>query len=322
MDLYFHRGRRLRRSSAMRALVRETTLDAGDLIQPLFVDETLPPKETKAIASMPGQFRWGEKAIIEEVKSYDGGGLGGIILFGIPKRKDALGTQGFADTGIVQRTVAAIKQAVPNMLVMTDVCCCEYTDHGHCGKLDGEHVDNDATLELLQKTAVSHAKAGADVVAPSDMMDGRVAAIRAALDDTGFAQTPILSYAVKYASGFYGPFREAADSTPSFGDRAGYQMDPANAREAMREAQADIDEGADMLMVKPGLPYLDIIRMLSESFAHPLFAYQVSGEYAMLKAAAQNGWLDENRTVVESLLSLKRAGCDGILTYYAKEFLE
>lgn len=316
----FHRGRRLRRTPALRDLVREHSVDAGDLIQPYFVDEMLEPHAVTPIGSMPGQFRYGEKALVDEAARLADAGVGGVILFGIPKEKDAIGSQGFAAEGIVQRSIAAIKARVPQLLVMTDVCCCEYTSHGHCGQLCGEEVENDATLRLLQQTAVSHARAGADIVAPSDMMDGRIAAIRQALDAAGFPQIPVLSYAVKYASGYYGPFREAADSTPAFGDRASYQMDPANVREALREAQADVDEGADMLMVKPGLPYLDIVRLLRDRFPLPLFVYQVSGEYAMLKAAAQLGWLDEARVALESLLAFKRAGADGILTYFAKDF--
>lgn len=267
---------------------------------------------------MPGVFNLSVDEILRECERALEDGIGGVILFGIPESKDAEGTGAWADNGIVQQTTRAVKERLPELLVMTDVCLCEYTDHGHCGLIEHNEVLNDPTLDLLAKTAVSHAEAGADIVAPSDMMDGRVGAIREALDNAGFAQTPILSYAVKYASAFYGPFRDAAGSTPQFGDRRGYQMDPANRREALREIALDLDEGADMLMVKPGLPYLDILRDVRESCEVPLGAYCVSGEYAMLKAAAQNGWLDERRAVLEALTSLRRAGADFILTYHAR----
>ena len=311
------RLRRLRGSSSLRNLVRETTLDAGDLILPLFAC----PGENvrREVPSMPGVFNLSVDELLRECEGALNDGVGGVILFGIPESKDAEGTGAYAESGIVQWAVRALKAELPELLVMTDVCLCEYTDHGHCGLIDDGKVLNDPSLELLAKTAVSHAEAGADVVAPSDMMDFRVGAIRSALDASGFSDTPILSYAVKYASAFYGPFRDAAGSAPQFGDRRGYQMDPANRREALREIALDLEEGADMLMVKPGLPYLDILRDVRNSCDVPLGAYCVSGEYAMLKAAAQNGWLDEKRATLEALTSLRRAGADFILTYHARD---
>ena len=311
------RLRRLRGSPALRNLVRETTLDAGDLILPLFA--CTGEGVRREVSSMPGVFNLSVDELLREAEGALREGVGGVILFGIPESKDAIGTGAYAENGIVQRATRALKAELPELLVLTDVCLCEYTDHGHCGLIDGERVLNDPSLELLAKTAVSHAEAGADIVAPSDMMDFRVGAIRAALDSAGFSETPILSYAVKYASAFYGPFRDAAGSAPQLGDRRGYQMDPANRREALREIALDLDEGADMLMVKPGLPYLDILRDVRNACDVPLGAYCVSGEYAMLKAAAQNGWLDEKRATLEALTCLRRAGADFILTYHARD---
>lgn len=317
MAFPIHRMRRLRASEPLRSLVRETRLAPGQLILPLFVC----PGEgvRREIAAMPGNFQLSIDQLVKECADARALGVGGVILFGIPERKDEEASGAYAEDGIVQRAVRALKREVPSLLVITDVCNCEYTSHGHCGKVVGDEVDNDTTLEWLAKTAVSHARAGADVVAPSDMMDGRVAAIRRALDASGFQMTPILSYAAKYASVFYGPFREAAESAPQFGDRRGYQMDPANAREAMREIELDIEEGADIIMVKPAMPYLDIIRRARERFDLPLAAYQVSGEFSMIVAAARNGWLDRQRAVLESLTAIRRAGADIILTYFAKE---
>jgi porphobilinogen synthase len=311
------RPRRLRKTAALRDMVRETSLSVKDFIYPLFVKHGDLIKEP--ISSMPGQFHFSVPAVAEEAEEIWHLGIPSVILFGLPDEKDAIGSRSYAAEGIVQRAVAAIKKTVPGMVVMTDLCLCEYTDHGHCGIIRNGNIDNDATLEILARQAVSHARAGADFVAPSDMMDGRVAAIRGTLDAEGFADTGILSYAVKYASAFYGPFREAADSTPQFGDRAGYQMDPANALEAIKEAVLDIEEGADMIMVKPALPYLDIVRRVREECLLPLAAYNVSGEYAMVKAAEQKGWLDGPRAMMEMLTSIKRAGADLILTYFAKE---
>lgn len=318
----FHRGRRLRRTATLRGLVRETTLSRDDLIQPYFVVDTDDPNFVKPIGAMPGQSQFGLNKLVERVGRAVDLGLAACILFGIPKVKDPTGSQGWAENGIVQRAVTALKRTYPDLCVITDVCLCEYTSHGHCGLVSGEEVLNDPTLELLAKVALSHARAGADMVAPSDMMDGRVLAIRETLDHQGFTQLPIMSYAVKYASSFYGPFREAAESPPQFGDRKTYQMDPANRREAFREALADLDEGADLLMVKPALPYLDILRDLRETTDVPLAAYQVSGEYAMIKAAAANGWIDEQTVVLETLTSIKRAGADLILTYFAENVLD
>ncbi|HDQ41635.1 MAG TPA: porphobilinogen synthase [Desulfonatronum sp.] len=317
----FFRGRRLRRTPTIRGLVQETRLNRQDLIQPYFVMETDDPYFIKPISAMPGQNQFGLAKLVERVGRAMDQGLFACILFGIPKTKDSSGSQAWAESGITQRAVAALKRSYPDLCVITDVCLCEYTSHGHCGLVSGQEVLNDPTLELLAKTALSHARAGADMVAPSDMMDGRVGAVRAALDSGGFMDLPILSYAVKYASGFYGPFREAAESPPQFGDRKTYQMDPANRLEAFREVRADVEEGADLLMVKPALPYLDILRDLREATDLPLAAYQVSGEYAMIKAAAQNGWIDEQTVVLETLTGIKRAGADLILTYFAEQVL-
>ncbi len=318
----FHRGRRLRRTATLREMVRETELRPADLIQGYFVVETPDPDFEKPIPSMPGQSQFSVEKLVARVGAAMDKGLRSVLLFGLPERKDPVGSGAYADEGIVQRAVMRLKEAYPELVVVTDVCLCEYTSHGHCGLLDGHgEVQNDPTLELLAKTAVSHARAGADIVAPSDMMDGRVGAIRAALDEAGFSHLPIMSYAVKYASAFYGPFREAADSAPAFGDRRGYQMDPANVREALREASADLAEGADILMVKPAMPYLDVLRLVRDAFDTPVAAYQVSGEYAMLEAAVANGWLDRKRAVLEALTGIKRAGADIIITYYAETVL-
>ena len=319
----FHRGRRLRRTPAIRDMVRETMLSRNDLLMPYFVAETGGMDMVKPIGSMPGQDQLGVNALIERVSQFVDKGLVSCMLFGIPNEKDPVGSQAYAENGVVQRAVRALKQKFPTLVVVTDVCLCEYTSHGHCGVLheDGE-VLNDPSLELLAKTALSHVEAGADIVAPSDMMDGRVASIRAILDDHGFETTPIMSYAVKYASSYYGPFREAAESTPKAGDRKAYQMDPANWREALREAAADVEEGADFLMVKPAGPYLDIIRLVRDTFDLPLAAYQVSGEYSLIKAASQLGWIDEPAVVMESLLAIKRAGADIILTYFTENMLD
>ncbi|MBC8418019.1 MAG: porphobilinogen synthase [Desulfobacterales bacterium] len=314
------RPRRLRRTRAIREMVRETTLSVKDFIAPLFVKPGEGVRDP--IPSMPGQFQFSPDTAVDEAVDLWSLGIPSIILFGLPDRKDATGSRSWADDGVVQRAVSAIKAQIPEMVVMTDVCLCEYTDHGHCGVIINNTVDNDATLELLARQAVSHASAGADFVAPSDMMDGRVAAIREALDQEGYQDTGILSYAVKYASAFYGPFREAADSAPQFGDRAGYQMDPANALEALKEAELDMEEGADMIMVKPAIPYLDIISRVREISLLPLAAYNVSGEYAMVKAAESKGWIDGERVMMEMLTSIKRAGADLILTYFAKEAAE
>jgi len=309
------RMRRLRGNPQLRDLVRETRLDAAQLIYPVFVR---PGKGiVSPISSMPGQSQFSVDTLVEMLARAMEHGLRSTILFGIPSMKDAVGSEAYAKDGIIQQTVRALKKELPEMLVFTDVCMCEYTDHGHCGVLDGETVDNDKTLELLAKVAVSHAKAGADVIAPSDMMDGRVAAIRDALDDNGFEKVPILSYAAKFASSYYGPFRDAAESPPSFGDRKSYQMDPANGEEALREVELDIAEGADMVMVKPGTPYLDILWRVKEAFGLPTGAYHVSGEYAMLKAAAANGWIDHDKVLMETLIGFRRAGADFILTYGA-----
>ena len=311
------RPRRLRRSGTIRALVRETKLSPDDLVYPLFVCEGEGVR--REIGSMPGAFNLSIDELVKEVEGARSSGVRAVILFGVPDQKDAAGTQAYAEDGITQRATRALKREVKDILVIADNCLCEYTDHGHCGVIEDGEVLNDPTLELLARTAVSQAEAGADIIAPSNMMDGFVVAIREALDEAGFEHIPIMSYAVKYASGFYGPFREAAQSTPQFGDRRGYQMDPANSREAMREAELDYQQGADILMVKPALPYLDIIRAVRERFDLPVAAYQVSGEYAMIKAAARLGWIDEERVALESLTSIKRAGADIILTYYARE---
>jgi porphobilinogen synthase len=311
------RMRRMRRSDALRRLVRETRLSRDDLVLPLFAVPGSGVRE--AVTSMPGVFRLSVDQIAEEAKAVADLGIPAVILFGIPEQKDPRGSGADAAEGIVQRAVGAAKRAAPELCVVTDVCLCEYTDHGHCGLLDGEEVANDPSLERLAATALSHARAGADIVAPSDMMDGRVAAIRAKLDAAHFESIPILAYSAKYASAFYGPFREAAESTPAFGDRRGYQMDPPNQREALREMQLDLDEGADILMVKPALPYLDVLAEARRRFDVPLAAYHVSGEYAMLMAAAERGWLDGPRAMLESLIAIKRAGADFILTYAAKD---
>src|SRR5213594_1950076 len=317
MGFPVHRPRRLRRSELIRALVRETDLSPGDLIAPLFV---CPGKRVRReIPSMPGQYNLSVDEAVAEAQEARSLGVPAVLLFGIPEAKDARASGAYDAHGIVQEAVAALKKEVRDLLVIADVCLCEYTDHGHCGVVQGDEILNDPTLELLAKTAVSQARAGADIVAPSDMMDGRVAAIRKALDAAGLDQVPILSYAAKYASGFYGPFREAAQSTPKFGDRRSHQMDPANAREAVREALLDVEEGADMVMVKPALPYLDVIYRVRQAVNVPVAAYHVSGEYAMLAAAAKNGWIDRDRVVLESLHSIRRAGADLIVTYFAKE---
>jgi porphobilinogen synthase len=301
-------------------MVRETTLSVKDFIYPVFVKPGEGIKDP--IASMPGQYQFSVDLVVKEAQEVWALGIPSIILFGLPDRKDAVGSRSYADDGVVQRAVSAIKKDVPDLVVMTDVCLCEYTDHGHCGLIKNGKVDNDSTLEVLARQALSHAKAGVDFVAPSDMMDGRVDAIRSALDEAGFHETGILSYAVKYASAFYGPFREAADSAPQFGDRSGYQMDPANAREAIKEAVLDMEEGADMIMVKPALAFLDILAEVREECLLPLAAYNVSGEYAMIKAADAKGWIDGTRVMMEVLFSIKRAGADLILTYFAKEAAE
>jgi len=300
----------------MRSLVRETRLEPSQMVLPLFVC----PGEgvRREIGSMPGNFQLSADQLMAECEEVLALGVGGVILFGLPETKDELASGAYSEDGIVQRALRAVKREFPNLLVMTDVCNCEYTSHGHCGMVVDNDVDNDASLDWLARTAVSHARAGADIVAPSDMMDGRVGAIRTALDQAGFSRIPILSYAAKFASVFYGPFREAADSTPQFGDRRSYQMDPANAREAMREIELDLEEGADMIMVKPAMPYLDLIREARTRFDVPLSAYQVSGEFAMIVAAAQKGWIDQERAMMESLTSIRRAGADFILTYFAK----
>lgn len=311
------RARRIRGKEQFRKMVRENAVSVNDLIYPMF--SAFGNNIKKEISSMPGIYQQSIEHIVAEAKEVFELGIPAVILFGIPESKDALGSDAWCDTGIIQETIRAIKAAVPELIVITDVCMCEYTDHGHCGVIKDGDVDNDATLELLAKEALSHARAGADMVAPSDMMDGRVAAIRDILDEHGFDKIPIMSYAVKYASGYYGPFREAADSTPQFGDRRSYQMDPANRREAFREAEQDVQEGADIIMVKPGLPYLDIVRDLRNEFDLPLAVYNVSGEYSMVKAAAQNDWIDEKRVVMETMLGFKRAGADLIITYHAKD---
>jgi porphobilinogen synthase len=312
-----HRMRRLRATEPLRSLVRETHLAPSQFILPLFVC----PGEgvRREISAMPGNFQLSIDELVKDCAEAASLGIGGVILFGLPESKDELASGAYAEDGIVQRAVRAIKREVPRLLVITDVCNCEYTSHGHCGKVVNGDVDNDATLEWLAASAVSHARAGADIVAPSDMMDGRVAAIRKALDGAGFANTPILSYAAKFASVFYGPFREAAESAPQFGDRRSYQMDPANGREAMREIELDIEEGADIVMIKPALPYLDLIRMARDRFDVPIAAYQVSGEFSMIVAAARNGWLDRERAMLESLTAIRRAGASIILTYFARD---
>ncbi len=312
-----YRPRRMRQNEAFRRMIRETILLTNDLIYPLFVVNGRGVKEP--IPSMPGQYHLSVDRLVETADTVRDLGIPGVMLFGIPEKKDPLGTQAYAAGGIVQRAVGAVKQKHPDLAVITDVCLCQYTDHGHCGVVDGDVIDNDGSLELIAKTALSHAKAGADMVAPSDMMDGRVAEIRDTLDENGFSGTPIMSYAAKYCSAYYGPFREAADSAPQFGDRRTYQMDPANAQEAIREASMDVEEGADIIMVKPALPYLDIIFRIREEIDLPVAAYNVSGEYAMIKAAEKMGWIDGQKVMMETLTAIKRAGADMILTYFALE---
>ena len=319
MDLTI-RPRRLRGNDNIRRLCRETRMSPDSLIYPIFVDETLRGK--RPIESLAGQYHYGLDCVAQAAQECLDHGVGRCILFGLPERKDALGSSAWDEHGVVQEAIRAIKAAYPDFYVITDVCMCEYTDHGHCGALCGHEVDNDATLELLAKTALSHARAGADMVAPSDMMDGRVAAIRAALDAGGYTGVPILSYSAKYASAFYGPFRAAAGSAPAFGDRRGYQMDPHNRKEARKECALDVEEGADILMVKPAMPYLDVLRECADAFDLPMCAYQVSVEYAMIKAAAAAGLIDEHRVMCESAVSIFRAGADMLITYYAKELAD
>lgn len=317
MEFPVYRPRRLRRNERLRDLVRETALSPKDLIYPLFVG----PGKDKAqpVSSMPGVAQLSVDRVVKECQEVASLDIPGVILFGIPERKDPSGAEAYSDSGVVQQAIREIKERVSGLLVITDVCLCEYTDHGHCGVIRDGEVDNDSTLELLSREALSHAKAGADIIAPSDMMDGRVGAIRRTLDQNGFQKISIMAYAAKYASGFYGPFREAAESTPQFGDRRSYQMDPGNAEEALREVELDIREGADIVMVKPAMSYLDIVYRVKEKFGYPVAAYNVSGEYSMIKAAGQNGWVDEQRIMMEVLLSIKRAGADMILTYFAKD---
>jgi len=320
MNFPDYRLRRLRKNTNLRRMVRETTLSVDDLVCPLFVTHGDGVK--KPIPSMPGHFQLSIDDLVEETKKIRNLKIPAVILFGIPETKDEEGSGAWVEDGMIQRAVRRIKDDVPDILVITDVCLCEYTSHGHCGVLDGEHVDNDATLELLARTALSHAVAGADMVAPSAMMDGQVLAIRDSLDEEGFGDIPIMAYAAKYASCFYGPFRDAAEGAPQFGDRTSYQMDPPNSREAIREMALDVDEGADIIMVKPALPYLDIIRLAKDEFDLPVAAYNVSGEFAMIKAADAQGWLDGKRAMMESLVSIKRAGADIIITYFAQEAAE
>src|SRR5215813_8665677 len=317
MPFPLYRPRRLRESPLLRKMVRETQLRVQDLVYPLFAVHGRGVREP--IASMPGQFRLSVDELLKECKDAASMGIPAVLLFGLPAEKDARGSEAYADDGIIQQAVRAVKETIPDLLVITDVCLCEYTSHGHCGVVEDGRVKNDPTLELIARTALSHVEAGADMVAPSDMMDGRVAAIREALDEAGYQETPIMAYSAKYASAFYGPFREAAESTPQFGDRRSYQMDPGNAAEALREVGLDVDEGADIVMVKPALPYLDVIARVRQEFGLPLAAYSVSGEFAMIKAAARLGWLDEERVVLETLTAIRRAGADLIITYLAKE---
>ncbi len=316
-DYPLKRLRRLRYNPLVRDMIRETHLNKSDLIYPLFV---CPGSKVKSeVKSMPGVFQMSIDVLVEECKEVESLGIPAVILFGIPEHKDEEGSEGYADDGIIQKAIRAIKKEVKSLLVITDVCLCEYTSHGHCGLLDGEVILNDETVSLLAKMAISHCNAGADIIAPSDMMDGRVLAIRKSLDYMGFTQIPIMSYAVKYSSGYYGPFRDAADSSPAFGDRRSHQMDVANSDEAMREAYSDVDEGADIIMVKPAGAYLDIIYRVKQGLGMPVAAYQVSGEYSMIKGTAQLGWIDEERVMLESLIAIKRAGADIILTYFAKD---
>ena len=314
------RLRRLRKNELLRNLVSETTISVDSFIYPLFISEEI--TKPKEIASMPGMKQWTIETVAQEAQRAYKLGIPAVLLFGIPKKKDALGIQAYAKTGVIQRAIKQIKKTVPEMLVITDVCLCEYTDHGHCGVIQNNLVQNDPSLKLLSAMALSHVQAGADMVAPSDMMDGRVGDIRKTLDKYGYEDTPIMAYSAKYASGFYGPFREAAQSTPQFGDRKTYQMDPRNVREAIRETALDIQEGADIVMVKPAMPYLDVIYRVKQEFNMPLAAYNVSGEFSMIKAAAQNGWIDEKRIVMEVLTGIKRAGADIIITYFAPQVAE
>jgi porphobilinogen synthase len=315
-----HRPRRLRRTAPLRNLVRETRLSPDDLIYPLFVCPGTGVR--REVRSMPGVFNLSVDELVKEAAAAQREGISALIVFGLPAEKDEVGSEAYAEDGIVQQAIRALKQEVKDVIVIADTCLCEYTSHGHCGLIENNDVANDPTLDLLARTAVSQAQAGADIIAPSGMMDGMVAAIRSGLDAAGFAEVPILSYAIKYASAFYGPFRDAADSAPQFGDRRSYQMDPANAREALREADLDVEQGADMLMVKPALAYLDIIKAARERYHLPIAAYQVSGEYAQIKAAGQLGWIDEERVMMESLIAIKRAGADLILTYFARDVLK
>ncbi|HZP38309.1 MAG TPA: porphobilinogen synthase [Methylomirabilota bacterium] len=317
MPFPLYRPRRLRESPLLRSMVRETALRVEDFVYPLFAVHGRGVREP--IASMPGQYRLSVDEMLKECKDAASMGIPAVLLFGLPRDKDPRGSEAYADDGIIQQAVRAVKDTIPDLLVITDVCLCEYTSHGHCGVVEDGRIKNDPTLELIARTAISHAEAGADMVAPSDMMDGRVAAIREGLDEGGFTELPIMAYSAKYASAFYGPFREAADSTPQFGDRRSYQMDPANSLEAMREVALDVDEGADIVMVKPALPYLDVIARVKGEFGLPVAAYSVSGEYAMLKAAGQLGWLDEERAMLEALTGIRRAGADIVITYFAKE---
>ncbi|MCU0588011.1 MAG: porphobilinogen synthase [Syntrophobacteraceae bacterium] len=317
MHFPHYRPRRFRRSENLRRMIRETSLGVDQLVYPLFVAPGTGVKNP--VSSMPGVYQHSADTLLHEIESVVELNIPGILLFGLPSRKDPVGSEAYDEKGVVQEAVRAIKTRFPQLVVITDVCLCEYTSHGHCGVLKGQEVENDPTLELLARSALSHAEAGADVVAPSDMMDGRVGFIRDALDEAGFDQVGILAYSAKYCSAFYGPFREAAESAPQFGDRRAYQMDPANSDEAIREVSLDLEEGADMVMVKPALPYLDIIRRIKEEFEWPVAAYNVSGEYSMIKAAAANGWLDETRVMMETLTAIRRAGADLILTYFAKD---
>ncbi|MDQ1239897.1 MAG: porphobilinogen synthase [Thermodesulfobacteriota bacterium] len=312
-----YRARRLRRTETLRRMVREVRLGVDDLVVPFFVRHGKGIKEP--LRSMPGQFRFSPDTLSKEIKQVDSLGIPAVLLFGIPRKKDPVGSEGYARDGIIQQTVRRLKDTFPDLVVITDVCLCEYTDHGHCGIVRDGTVDNDPTLDLLAKVAVSHATSGADIVAPSDMMDGRVGAIREGLDESGFENTAILAYSAKYASGFYGPFRDAAESAPSFGDRRSYQMDSANSDEALREVALDVEEGADMIMVKPALPYLDVIWRVRNAFDLPLVAYNVSGEFAMIKAAAANGWVNGDQCMMEALTAIKRAGADLIISYHAVE---
>jgi porphobilinogen synthase len=314
------RLRRLRRNGRLRSLVRETRLDLADFVMPLFVCPG--ERVVRPLEGLPGIAQRSVDALVEEVETLAGLGVSAVLLFGIPEEKDEDASGAYDDDGIVQRALRELRLRFPDLVLATDVCLCEYTSHGHCGVVRGDEIDNDASLELLARIALSHAEAGADTVCPSDMMDGRVGAIRTALDDAGYEQIPIVSYAAKYASAFYGPFREAAESTPSFGDRRGYQLDPANVREAIRECELDVGEGADALLVKPALPYLDVLRAVRERFELPVGAYNVSGEYAMLKAGARDGWLDERQAALESLTAIKRAGADFIVSYWTRELAE